>query len=147
MVLWTDPGWRPVHQLIEDFIASWIARDQDGTLRPPPRRTWAWKTSYVIGLNMAVQLKGLLGTTSPVTPAMIDSMAVQAETYGPSPSGQATWDPDGFRAGMQDMLAQSMTIPSIQRFLRSYRLQVLPEELYLLTRELRGRQGFPNVGL
>jgi hypothetical protein len=48
---------------------------------------------------------------------------------------------------MQDMLAQSMTIPSIQGFLRSNRLQVLPEELYLLTRELRGRQGFPNVGL
>lgn len=147
MVLWSDPSWRPVHQLIEDFISSWIARDQDGNLRPPPRRSWAWKTSYVIGLNMAVQLKGLLGTTSPVTPAMIDSLAGQAEAYGPSPSGQVTWDPDGFRAGMQDMLAQSMTIPSIQGFLRSNRLQVLPEELYLLTRELRGRQGFPNVGL
>ena len=45
------------------------------------------------------------------------------------------------------MLAQPMTQAGIQAFLRSNRLRVLPEEVYLLVRELRGRSGFPNVGL
>ena len=147
MVLWSDPTWRTPYRLIEDFIVSWTARERDGTVRLPPKRSWAWKTSYVIGLNMAAQLKGLLGTISPVTPAMIDSMASQAQEYGPGPSGQPTWDPAGFKAGMQDMLAQKLTMPGIQNFLKSNSLQVMPEELYLLTRELRGRQGFPYVGL
>jgi len=49
--------------------------------------------------------------------------------------------------GIADMQAVTLTIPNIQAFLRSDRLRVLPEELYLLMRELRGRAGFPNGGL
>jgi CubicO group peptidase (beta-lactamase class C family) len=146
MVLWGDPSWRADYMLIEDFIASWVARED--SLRVPPRRSWAWKTSYVIGLNMAAQLKGLLGTRAPVTAGMIDRMATRAEMYATAPSGEPTWDPAGFRAGMTDMLAQQpLSAASIRTFLRSNRLQILPEELTLLTRELRGRQGFPYVGL
>ena len=147
MVLWSDPAWRSPLTLIEDFISSWIARERAGTLRAVPKASWAWKTSYVIGLIMAEQLKGLLGTSSPVTPEMIETMARQGEEYAPGAGGQRTWDPAGFRAGMDDMLVQPMTRAGIRDFVRSNRLRVIPEEVYLLMRELRGRNGFPDVGL
>jgi len=86
-------------------------------------------------------------TTSPLTPAMINTMAEQGAEYAPGIGGQRTWDPAGFRAGVADMLAQPMTREGIQSFLRSNRLRVLPEELHLLVRELRGRTGFPHFGL
>jgi hypothetical protein len=148
MVLWSDATWRPSYRLIEDFIASWIKREKAGTLRAVPRQTWAWKTSYVIGLNMASQLKGLLATVSPVTPEIIDAMARQGKEYSAGPTGQPTWDPAGFRAGMEDMLgAQPLSPTNMQAFFQSEKLRILPEELYLLVRELRGRNGFPYVGL
>ncbi|HEX9893834.1 MAG TPA: serine hydrolase domain-containing protein, partial [Gemmatimonadales bacterium] len=147
MVLWGDATWRPAYWLIEDFISSWITREKAGTLRAVPRQTWAWKTSYVIGLTMAEQLKGLLAITSPLTPAMIDTLARQGEEYSPAAGSKRIWDPAGFRAGMEDMLSLKLTRPNIQEFVRSNRLRILPEEVYLLVRELRGRNGLPNVGL
>jgi hypothetical protein len=147
MVLWSDPNWRSPLGLIPDFISSWVEREKAGTLYPVQPASWAWKTSYVIGLVMATQLKGLLAVTSPVTPEMIESMARQAEEFAPAAGGQRIWDPAGFRIGMTDMLAQPLTLPNIQAFFHSNRLRVLPEEVYLLVRELRGRSGFPNVGL
>ena len=79
---------------------------------------------------------------------MVDAMTSQAEEFTPGIGGRKTWDPAGFRAGMEDMLAQApLTMPRIRDFLTSERLRVLPEEVYLLVRELRGRNGFPNVGL
>ena len=147
MVLWSDATWRTPHTLIEDFIVSWIERERAGTLRSLEPASWPWKTSYVIGLVMAEQLKGLLETPSGVTPAMIDAMANQAREFTPGVGGQRTWDPAGFRAGMSDMLAVTLTLPNIKSFIRSNRLRVLPEEIYVLMRELRGRSGFPDVGL
>ena len=134
--------------LITDFITSWIERERAGTLRPVAPASWAWKTSYVMGLIMAEQLKGLLGTQAPVTPAMIDTMARQAAEVTPGPGGRLSWDPAGFRVGMEDLLAVGpLTLPNIRALLTSGRIRVLPEEMYLLVRELRGRSGFPNVGL
>jgi hypothetical protein len=45
------------------------------------------------------------------------------------------------------MLSQQLTLANIKSFIRSNRLRVLPEEIYVLVRELRGRNGFPDVGL
>jgi CubicO group peptidase (beta-lactamase class C family) len=146
MVLMTEPTWRTPHVLIADFIASWIQREQAGTLRAAEPTSWAWKTSYVVGLSMVEQLMGLLATTSPLTPEMIEAMATKGTEYTPAAGGQRTWDPAGFRAGVADMLAQPMTREGIQAFLRSNRLRVLPEELHLLVRELRGRSGVPHFG-
>jgi CubicO group peptidase (beta-lactamase class C family) len=148
MVLFSDPTWQTPMSLIADFIASWIERERSGTNRPVAPASWTWKTSYVIGLVMAEQLKGLLGTQAPVTAEMIETLARQGEEFAPGVGGQRTWDPAGFRAGMADLLAISpLTLPAIRTLLRSDRLRVLPEEVYLLMRELRGRSGFPNVGL
>jgi hypothetical protein len=147
MVLWSDPTWRTPMRLIEDFIASWITREKEGSLTAVPKASWAWKTSYVIGLIMAEQLDGLLETPSPITPEIIDAMARQGAEYAPGAGGKRTWDPAGFRAGMADMMAEKKTVPELRAFARSSRLKVLPEELYLLVRELRGRNGLPYVGL
>jgi CubicO group peptidase (beta-lactamase class C family) len=147
LVQWSDATWRGPEVLIEDFISSWIDRDKAGAQRSLEPASWAWKTSYVIGLIMAENLKGLLATTTPITAEMVDAMATRAEEFAPAAGGAKIWDPAGFRLGIADMQAETLTLPNIQAFLRSNRLRVLPEELYLLVRELRGRAGFPNAGL
>jgi hypothetical protein len=148
MVLYSDATWRTPPDLVAEFIASWVEREQAGTLRAVAPASWAWKTSYVLGLVMAEQLKGLLSIQAPVTAEMVETMARQGEEFTPGIGGQRTWDPAGFRAGMEDMLAASpLSMANVRAFLKSEKLRVLPEELSLLVRELRGRSGFPNVGL
>ena len=80
------------------FTVSWLARGKnvvDVTSRP--EKSWTWKTSYVIGLTRAEQLKPAIGISDPVTPAMIDAMATQAVVRDSVRIRNQTWDEDGFR--------------------------------------------------
>jgi CubicO group peptidase (beta-lactamase class C family) len=123
-------------QAIALFIASWLKRVKRGALNAPPKRSWAWKCSYVIGLVMVERTMGGLGIPSPLTDEMIDAMAEGAKVRAEAETGEPVWDPEGFRTGVKDMLSVEMTPPAIQAFLESERLQVLYEELPLLYREL-----------
>jgi hypothetical protein len=98
--------------------------------------------SYVAGIIMTEQLKGYIGVPQPVTPEIIDVMA-RARALPAAENGIATWDEDGFRTGVTDMLTlKDFTPVEINGFLKSDRLKVLPEELELLHRELGGTGPF-----
>ena len=106
-------------------------------------RSWAWKTSYVIGLNITEQLLCVIGIPSPLTPEMVAAMAQGAADRMGAPSDADHWDADGFRAGVADMLRVEMTPPAIEAFVASDRLPVLPQEIELIHRELGGRRDAP----
>jgi CubicO group peptidase (beta-lactamase class C family) len=121
---------------IEDFIVSWLRTDY--TL-PEPDRTlpsWAWKTSYVAGLLYADQLTGQLGNPDPLTDGMIDAMISGARVGTAAPGKEAGWDPEGFRAGIRDMLKLGQNPDSIRAYAASGRFQVTAAELDRIGKEL-----------
>jgi len=86
--------------------------------------------------------KGGLGIESPITPEMIEAMAVKAKVRTEAENGASVWDPAGFRAGVKDMMSIRMIPAAIKAFLESERLQVAPEELDIIFRELGGSGSF-----
>lgn len=107
--------------------------------------SWAWKTSYVMGLLMGDNLQGRLGIQTPVTPAMIDAMVAGARVGVDLPGSASGWDRDGFRAGLTDMLRVVKVPDSVNAFVRSSRLRVSAAELERIGKEL-GNRGAPLVG-
>jgi len=122
-------------ELIPDFIIDWLQHESVSRTRAPAPQSWAWKTSYVAGLVMADRLTGFLGIESPITPAMVDTMAAGALIMEGEP---AVWDAAGFRAGVADLTAAGRRREAIRAFIDSDRLRVGPEELKLLWRQLGG---------
>lgn len=125
-------------RLIIDLIRGWVAREKANAPRQLPRRSWAWKVSYVQGLMMVESTNGALGIAERLSPTdigrMVRGAAPRSERYR-----LPRWDPAGFRAGVADMSAAELTPAGIAAFLASDRLQVLPEELPLIYLELGGR--------
>ena len=134
---WPIRGLRyPETDLIAAFISSWLEREAASPHPSRPMKSWTWKTSYVAGLTMVEQLKGMLGIVEPLTPEMVNTMA-HAHPITALEDGVAVWDEAGFRAGVADMLSiKEFSQAEILAFLKSDRLQVLPEELELLNHEL-----------
>jgi CubicO group peptidase (beta-lactamase class C family) len=132
-----DPATRYKEaSLIVDFVRSWLERERAGTLKPVPERSWAWKVSYVAGLMTVDAVNGVLGIKDRLSPATIDAMVGGA---APRATGAASvWDPEGYRAGLADLAKAELTPAGIAAFLKSDRLQVLPEELPLIYLELGG---------
>lgn len=130
-------GYREA-QLIFDFVSSWLKNEKANIKRIQPSASWAWKTSYVIGLIMAEQLKGALGIKSPLTSQMIEAMASGAKVRTETEKEVSIWNPAGFCAGVEDMLSIEMTPASIKAFLQSERLRVAPEELETLYLQIGG---------
>jgi hypothetical protein len=133
---------------IAQFISTWIEREKAGAHKVPlPKKSWAWKCSYVIGLVMVERLKGGLGIDEPLTQDMIDAMAKGVQVRSHDERGISVWDPDGFYRGVKDMMPVKMTREAIVAFLKSEGLNVAYEELSLIYRELGGRQTLlPWVG-
>jgi CubicO group peptidase (beta-lactamase class C family) len=125
------------HRAIADFVSCWIAREAE-LGQPPPYRSWAWKTSYVIGLLFVEQLTGSLGISTPVTGEMVDAMAAGVQVEIDTRYGDPVWDEDGFRTGIAAMREVEMTPAGIRDFLDSERLQVTRDELDLIYEELDG---------
>jgi hypothetical protein len=135
-------GRYPESATISNFISQWLNREAASPGVARPVRSWTWKVSYVAGIIMTEQLKGYIGVPQPVTPEIIDVMA-RARALPAAENGIATWDEDGFRTGVTDMLTlKDFTPVEINGFLKSDRLKVLPEELELLHRELGGTGPF-----
>lgn len=129
-------------RLIIDFVRSWVERERAGTLREVAPRSWAWKVSYVQGLMMVDHVNGMLGIRERLSPAAVETM-IRGAAPRAGRGGEALWDPDGFRTGLQDLAGAALTPAGIAEFLKSDRLQVLPEELPLIYLELGGRGAFP----
>jgi hypothetical protein len=138
-----DPATKSPVDLVQGFVAAWLLHQKVLVRREHVARSWAWKTSYVIGLNITEQLHSVIGIPSPLTPKMVEAMAVAAADRLGAPLGADRWDADGFRAGVADMLAVEMTPAAIEAFVASGRLQVLPQEVELIHRELGGRRDAP----
>ncbi len=128
--------------MVIDFVRSWCEREKAGTLRAVPARPWPWKVSYVAGLMMVGYVNAYLGIEERLPPSTIDIMV---KGTAPKPGTTSVWDPDGFRAGLRDLAAAELTRAGVAAFLKSDRLQVLPEELPLIYLELGGRGPFPTA--
>ena len=128
------------HKVIFDFISTWLKYEEPNLDRAPSSPDWAWKTSYVIGLITVDQLKGALGIEDPLSEEMINAMAEGAMLRSSSANSSSGWDPEGFRAGVADLMLVTMTIPNIQAFVKSDKCRVTPEELSKIYKELGGEQ-------
>jgi hypothetical protein len=132
-----------VYQRVMEFIHAWLEHESVSAARPAVARSWAWKTSYVIGLMMAERLRGYLGIPEPITDAMIEAMATGAVVRAEQENGEPVWDADAFRVGMREMRDVPMTWEAIREFLASDRVRLGPEEIRILYHELGGRGAFP----
>jgi CubicO group peptidase (beta-lactamase class C family) len=135
--------------LTASYISNWLNREQAGLggAKDRPQASWAWKTSYVIGLMTVVYSKGFLGIKEPIRPERIDAMAKGARENRALDHGLSVWDEAGFRAGVEDMNSVENTIAGIRSLLRSNRLRIAPEELEILYREIEGRTSSPFLGI
>jgi len=140
---WSLPVVDRENVLIADFIASWLKNEQRFSGTGESFLSWVWKTSYVIGLLFTEQIKGMLGVKSPITEDMIEAMAKGAKFRPDDYNSISGWDPDGFRAGVRDMLDTEMTVKGINKFLRSDKIRVTKEELKKIYHELGGGSGSP----
>jgi hypothetical protein len=91
---------------------------------------------------MVEHVNGVLGIKDRLSPSAIDAMvAGAAPRLDRAPS---VWDEAGFRAGVADLSAVAELTPAgMTEFLKSDRLQVLPEELPMIHLELGGRGSLP----
>jgi CubicO group peptidase (beta-lactamase class C family) len=125
------------HDLIARFAATWVERARAGAVQTLRPASWAWKTSYVMGLIMGEQLKPALGTIGEVTPAMLSAMAAGARSREGGRAGSGLWNAEAFRLGVTDLLSvQPQSYAAIRAFMASDRLRILPQELELINREL-----------
>ena len=133
---------------IAKFISTWIDRENAGSHKVHlPKKSWAWKCSYVIGLIMVERLKGGLGIDEPLSQEMVNAMANGVKIRSHDEKGIAVWDPEGFYQGVEDMMPVKMTREAITAFLKTDRLKVAFEELDLIYREIGGRQSLlPWIG-
>ncbi len=141
---WSLPVVDRENVLIADFIATWLKTEQRFSGTGDSSSSWTWKTSYVIGLLFTEQMKGMLGIKSPLTEDMIEAMVRGAKLRTDDYNSISGWDPDGFRAGVQDMLDTEMTVKAINEFFRSEKIRVTKEELKKIYHELGGVMGNPS---
>jgi CubicO group peptidase (beta-lactamase class C family) len=128
LLRWYNPGATIAPGLIAGFVAR---RLMDS--RRPPRRSWAWKSSYVAGMLLAERVNGVVGAPTHLRPELLSVDA-------PDRPG---WDRAGFEAGARDLLAERLTPAGIRDFLGSDRLGVPATELDALALALGGRAPLP----
>ena len=116
--------------MAEDAIASWVAAENQA---PRPRRSWAWKESYAIGMLMAERLQGSLSITEPLTADHVETM-LASQFSAIRPGARGDWEVDAFRAGVADILAGETTAPALREFMASERLQVDQADLEVIYR-------------
>lgn len=105
----------PPERMAPGLIAEFIAKIGE-TGRVPARRSashGAWEASYTMGLLLVDRLRGTLGIPEKISPIAINKMIdVQNCNVG---SKITTWDPKGFRAGIEAGNADALTAPGIRQ--------------------------------
>jgi len=142
MVHYGDATFRSTIPVIESFIAAWLESEKKDIHTVQPDRSWSWKTSYIIGLIVVERLKGGLGIRTPINHEMVEAMIRGTRLQYLGKDQVDPWDPSGFRTGIDDMSKVTMTPDGIRAFMQSKQLQVAPEELEILYRELGGHGVF-----
>ncbi|MEL7447977.1 MAG: serine hydrolase domain-containing protein [Pseudomonadota bacterium] len=93
-----------IHQ-VEDFIVRWLGEEE--TLgKPPEFRTWAWKTSYVLGL-LSVEAEAAVAGPRSEFEAYLDTRIERASYAYQNPAVSGLWDESGFRAGVADAFPET----------------------------------------
>ncbi len=135
-------GQSRAENLIVEFIGNWLANEEASPRIDRPAHSWAWKRSYAIGMIMAHSYHGLLQAKTQLTARQLQAMA-RGGLVRPGGSPKAQWDPDGFRAGWEDLAAIATDSEAVKGFLKSPALKVHPAELDLLFADVGGRGGLP----
>jgi hypothetical protein len=140
MVTDIDAFYQP-QDLMARFISNWLhVRETDsGQGKSSAPISWAWKSSYVIGLMLLASINEL-GIDDPIRPEMVDAMARGARESQALGHGLSIWDEAGFRAGVEDLMRVDRSPAGIKGFLRSNRMRVPPEDLELIFMEIEGRR-------
>ncbi len=71
--------------LIEDFIVRWVSEER-ATGKTPEFRSWAWKTSYVMGMLTADSIKEFV-TSGRMKVSHGDFKVIYKELGGDTPTG------------------------------------------------------------
>jgi len=133
----TDDKYRYAESdAIAEFASSWLDNERRRRHAAGTGKPWAWRVSYVIGLVFVEHTNGALGIATRIDPKCVEDIARGASIQSGTTYDDSLWDADGFRAGVQDMLAVKMNPAAIRAFLSSAELQVSREELRLVYSEL-----------
>lgn len=132
----SNPTDKDEATLIAEFVSSWLRTRSSESKEKVPHRSWAWKTSYVMGLVTAENIRGALGIAEP-----IGDKRLKAMVEGCQPAGLTDWDPGAFRQGVRDLERAGFSLQAIRAFLISSRCRVEFPELEVITREL----GYPGL--
>ena len=89
MLRWHNPANRDAATMAVELVAGWRA-SPPARGAGPPRRSWAWKRSYVAGALLAERTAGSLGATGDLSAYARDASAAAVPGL----------DADGFRAGV-----------------------------------------------
>jgi hypothetical protein len=116
--------------LITDFIVRRLRDGNSSTSSRDEVHSWAWRASYSIGLLLVERTCGLHGTREMLEWEAVEQIAAEAVVYGADAS--ATWDPDGFRAGVRAGQELDLTPDSIRGLLSSGRAPITVDDLPLL---------------
>ena len=136
----TSSRYEDIHQ-VEDFLVRWIKEEQAlGKL--PEFRSWAWKTSYVMGILSAEAMNGFGSLKkAETTQAVIEQMAAGAIYQLARPGDKAPWDAEGFQAGVLDALPAEgeLTVDSLRAFVTSGQMQVSQGDFMEIYKSLGGK--------
>jgi CubicO group peptidase (beta-lactamase class C family) len=120
--------------LVCDALA---ARLTSTTTRASSKRsTAAWLRGFIAGIFLAERTRGFLGIERPLDEDQIQETIDRAQTRS-THLGQS-WDPDGFRAGIEAFHDQPASMPHLRQWVQAELPAIVGSDLPLLLRELGG---------
>ena len=128
MLGWHNPANRDPTAVVADAVAEFCAAAPSS----PPRRSWAWKRSYVAGSLLAERSAGTLGITE----------ALPADACAAGASAAGTWDPAGLRFGLRSVTDAPLT-PAASAGLLTEGGALAPEQVEALLLDLGMSYGCP----
>ena len=135
-VRWTNPSAELAPSVIADYAAS--LTEAHALPDVGIERSWEWRAAYVMGAVLVDRCRALFGISEPWQRPDTEAMIAGAHTVGGADAED--WDPDGFRAGVRDMLRLDCSPAAIQTFVKSADFGVAASELPLINLSF-GRRG------
>ena len=134
---WSVPSSSADRSMITRFVGMWLSAEDAEVDFTDSSESWAWKTSYVIGLMFIESINGAVGVEQAISSNTVLSAAGLAvdDAYALDPG---RWDTEGFLAGVRDLQQIEMTPQAISDFATSDRIKVSLEERRQIYRELGG---------
>jgi CubicO group peptidase (beta-lactamase class C family) len=127
MLQWRNPYRLTAPSYVLDAAVDRWTRLRRGEAPATAPRSLAWRASYLGGVLMAERVGAFLAVSGAGPASLADATG-----------GDAGWDPDGFRAGLEDMIAVGPDGANVAGFLESGDARIAPEEVPLLSDALGG---------